>query len=363
VGRLVARERPFPEAGELLAVEALDRAGVLVTSEGVLVRYLRVAPKNPLVMSDGERARVSHAFGQLVARVAAGQSLQFYVEAAPVRLDALLARSRAEADRGLAPLERSSDPELRQRAGALRRLHGALERSLELHADEQAAIEIGYHVVVPYLPDQGLRVDWRSVLPLRRTLESHRRVVRESLQLTDSIRADLEALDLSTRLLSGPEVADLLWRRFNPTCADRTPEGRPGAQPSRLEVLGQLDAAQDTREAAMAALRLRELLAASAQTADGQRQLRIDRDLEQTIYVATPPDATYFAGCSRRWRCRARSRSRSTCTRSIGCASGRGTRPATGACSGSTAAPSSGAGRPTTRCWPARTRPPSCSRS
>jgi hypothetical protein len=165
MGRLAAGERSLAEAGELLAVEALDRAGVLVTSEGALVRYLRVAPKNPLVMSDSERAHVSHAFGQLVARVAAGQSLQFYVEAAPVRLDALLAHSRAEADGGLAPLERSGAPEMRARAGALRRLHGALEQSLELHADAQAAVEIGYHVVVPYAPDRGLRVDWRCPPP------------------------------------------------------------------------------------------------------------------------------------------------------------------------------------------------------
>src|ERR671914_220757 len=304
MGRLAARERPLPEAGELLAVEALDRAGVLVTSEGAVVRYLRVAPKNPLVMSDAERAQVSHAFGQLVARIPAGQSLQFYVEASPLRLEALLEHSRREAQRGLVALEQSGEPELRDRASALRRLHGGLEDSLAVHSDEQAAVEIGYYVVVPYLPDQGLRVDWRSLLPgrrtrlpsapLRRALESHRRVLRESLQLTDSIRADLEALDLSTRLLSGPEVADLLWRRFNPTTADRTPERRPGVQQSRLEVLGELDASQDAREAARAATALRELLACSAHTADGQRQLRIDRDLEQTIYVATPPDATYF---------------------------------------------------------------------
>src|SRR5919106_4725395 len=128
MGRLATRERPLPEAGELLAVEALDRAGVLVTSEGALVRYLRAAPKNPLVMSDAERAQVAHAFGQLVARVPAGQSLQFYVEAAPVRLDALLEHSRREADRGLAPLEDADAPELRKRGRALRRLHGALVR-------------------------------------------------------------------------------------------------------------------------------------------------------------------------------------------------------------------------------------------
>ena len=185
MGPLATRERPLPEAGELLAVEALDRAGVLVTSEGALVRFLRVAPKNPLVMSDAERAQVSHAFGQLVARVPAGQSLQFYVEAAPVRLDALLEHSRRESERGRLPLEESAEPDLRDRANALRRLHAALERSLELHADEQAAVEVGYYVVVPYIPDQRVRVDWRSLLPgrgrrlasapLRRALESHRR--------------------------------------------------------------------------------------------------------------------------------------------------------------------------------------------
>ena len=303
MGPLATRERPLPEAGELLAVEALDRAGVLVTSEGALVRFLRVAPKNPLVMSDAERAQVSHAFGQLVARVPAGQSLQFYVEAAPVRLDALLEHSRRESERGRLPLEESAEPDLRDRANALRRLHAALERSLELHADEQAAVEVGYYVVVPYIPDQRVRVDWRSLLPgrgrrlasapLRRALESHRRVVRESLQLTDSLRADLEALDLSTRLLSGPEVAELLWRRFNPTTADRTPERRPACRGRGSRCSGSSTPPR-TRARRPARPALRELLACSAHTADGQRQLRIDRDLEQTIYVATPPDATYF---------------------------------------------------------------------
>ena len=101
MGRLTGQRRPaaLPEAGELCAVEAIDREGLLVTSEGALVRYLRVTPKNPLVMSDAEREQVGHAFGQLVGRLAAGQSLQFYVEATPVRLAALLeaqpGRSRA----------------------------------------------------------------------------------------------------------------------------------------------------------------------------------------------------------------------------------------------------------------------------
>lgn len=286
------------EAGDLCAVEAIDREGLVVTAEGALVRVLRAAPKNPLVMAPVERGQVGHAFGQLAGRLQAGQSIQFYVEAAPVRLAALLAASQAEADRALRAVK---DP---GRADALRRLHDALGESLERHADEQAAVDVAYYVIVPYLPDQAARLDWRELLPgmrrrlgsapLERSLASHRRVARESLHLTDSIRGDLEALDLSTHLLSGPEVLDLLWRRFNPTASDRTPERRPGAREDGLEIIGELDAVADARDAAHAAHALRETVAASGIDWPDQRHLRVDRDLEQALYVATLPDATEF---------------------------------------------------------------------
>ena len=189
-------------------------------------------------------------------------------------------------------------------------------------------------------------------------------MARESLHLTDAIRGDLEALDLSTHLLSGPEVLDLLWRRFNPTAADRTPERRPGAREQRLEVVGELDAVADAREAARAAHALRELVAGSAIDCADQRHLRVDRDLEQALYVATLPDATEFGwlldamqvqrpftlvGARARARPAARARAAS--------------RRATGGCSASTAAPSCAAARPTTRCSPRRRSSASCSRS
>ena len=308
MGRLSAR-RPAaqrcPRPGELLAVEALDRSGAAGHQRGGAGALPARDPQEPA--GDGR-----HRTGAGVARVraAGGARGGGPVAAVLCRGGPGQARRAARAQpprrrpRRWARSNNRASAELRDRGQALRRLHDALEESLELHADEQAAVELGYYVVVPFVPDQGRRVDWRELIPgrrgrlpsapLARTLESHRRLVRESLRLTDAIRADLEALDLSTRLLSGPEVADLLWRRFNPTSADRTPERRPGAGESRLEVLGELDAARDAREAAQAARALRELVAASAHTADGQRQLRIDRDLEQTLYVATPPDATYF---------------------------------------------------------------------
>ena len=212
----------------------------------------------------------------------------------------MLEHSQAEAEQARRALRGHASG----RAAALARLHAALRESLERHADAQAAVDVAYYVIVPYVPDQRVRVGWRDLLPARRTalaaatlersLESHRRVARESLHVTDSIRGDLEALDLGTHMLSGPEVLDLLWRRFNPTAADRTPERRPGAREQRLELVGELDAVADAREAARAAHALRELVADSAIDCADQRHLRVDRDLEQALYVATLPDATEF---------------------------------------------------------------------
>jgi hypothetical protein len=293
--------RALPAAGDLLSVEAIDRSGLLVTSEGIFVRYLRVAAKNPLVMGDAERRAVADAYGALAGRLRAGESLMFYVDARPVPLAELLERSRAEVERVSAELARGSE----ERSRATERLHAAHEQSLKLHCEEQAAVAVGHYVIVPFLPARHAgRVDWRGLLPgarrrlptapLERTLEAHRRAARASLRHTDGFRAALEALDLSTRLLSGAEVADLLWARFNPTTADRAADRRPTRRPGRLELLGEMDTRAHAREAAVAAARLRALVAESPLDLRDQRYLRVDRDLEQVIHLAGTPDATYF---------------------------------------------------------------------
>ena len=93
----------------------------MVTREGALVRFLRAAPKNPLVMSPVEREQVGHAFGQLAGRLQAGQSIQFYVEALPIRLDALLERSQEEAERTIRALASDGDASRRVARGCTRR--------------------------------------------------------------------------------------------------------------------------------------------------------------------------------------------------------------------------------------------------
>jgi hypothetical protein len=287
------------EVGELLAVEAIDRSGLLVTSEGALVRLLHVTPPNPLVLSHSDRQDLAHSFCHLASRLRAGQTLQFYVEARPVNLERVLAAARTEVAAWAGEPPSPEQPVTDALALSRWRLYAAMEESLRLHADHQAAVQFDAYVVVPYIPSaQSARAilnelrprRWKlPVAPLERDLREHRRAVRESLAHTDAIRFELDALSLPTRLLNGEEVAALLWARFNPTSADAH------RCPPRMasEVLGELDVPRERSEAVDAATRLREAIARSSlDFARSKHFAEIDRDAEQTIYAATTADAT-----------------------------------------------------------------------
>ena len=223
----------MPEAGELLAVEAIDQTGLVVTSEGAFVRILHVIPPEPddplrARTASGSRRRYCH----LVSRLRPEQSLQFYVEARPVNLDELLARvaARGRGLGGRAPRARAS--RARDALALSRwRLYAAMEESLRLHADDQAAVQFNAYVVVPYLPSQrvGARACSTScaparrklpVAPLERELKAHRRAVRESLAHTDAIRGRARRAVAADPAAERRGGRALLWARFNPTYAD-----------------------------------------------------------------------------------------------------------------------------------------------
>lgn len=294
------RRRQLPEAGELLAVEAVDRAGLLVTSEGALVRILAVTPPNPLIMSGADRAGVAAAYCHLVSRLRPEQSLQFYLQARPLDLDEILAASRREVSTWAGPMPEATRPARDELALSRWRLYAAMEESLRMHADQQAAMQLSAYVVIPYAPGRySARALMQLVRPggrklpvsaLERGLREHRRAVREALAQVDSIRSELDALSLPTRLLGGEEVLELLWRRFNPTLADS------GARPPGLRAaLSNFEEPVDPAAARERSRLLRELIAGSALDFSGSRKhARVDRDVEQTIYAATTADATYM---------------------------------------------------------------------
>ncbi len=289
----------LPEAGELLAVEAIDPSGLIVTSEGALVRVLEVTPPNPLMMSGDERGQLAASFCHLVSRLRPQQSVQFYLQAKPVNLDEILRASRHEVEAWAGPPPVAgtgvTDP-----LGLSRwRLYAAMEETLRLHADHQAAMQLSAYVVVPYVPgQQTARGQLRDMLPgrslssapLTREVRAHGRAIREGLGHTDALRGELEALGLPTRMLGGTEVAALLWSRFNPTLADS------GAAPFGLtDVVEDLALPVTEDEAAERARRLRAAIAGSAiDFAADRRVAHIDRDLEQVIYTATTADLTYL---------------------------------------------------------------------
>jgi len=285
----------LPAAGELLTIEAIDRTGLIVTSEGALVRIFRVTPRNPLLMSVGEREKTAAAFQRLVSQLGADETVQIYIDARPVNLTQLLADCRREVQASAGPVPSVEDGD--RLALARWRLYAAMEESLRLHADAQAAVQVSCYVVAPLVPRQTVAraaLAWarRSRLPtasLERPVQAHRRAVREQLAHTDALRSELEAEGMATELLDGEQVLRLLWARLNPTKADHAHRRAPAG----VEVLGELEARADRDLARDAALRLREQIAQSSLDFRASHQhVVVDRDVEQTILVANTAGRT-----------------------------------------------------------------------
>ncbi len=108
---------------------------------------LEVSTANPATLGAQQLDRLANAFAGLVNVLAAGERLCFVVDATPIRLDRLLARSRAQTDATAAAIEHG--PDGATRAGALRRLAAAHEESIARHARRDAARELTAHIVVP----------------------------------------------------------------------------------------------------------------------------------------------------------------------------------------------------------------------
>ena len=152
------------EAGELLGVEAVDRTGLVVTSEGAFVRIFRVCPVNPLLMSGEEREKAAGTFQRLISQLHDEERIQFVVEGRPVNLGELVGECRRQVEACAGPPP-SGDRGARDRLALSRwRLHAALEESLRLHADSQAAVEVNHYLVVPFASAPAHRAGRARVL-------------------------------------------------------------------------------------------------------------------------------------------------------------------------------------------------------
>src|SRR5947209_4500627 len=122
-----SKREELREAGELLGVEAIDRTGLVVTSEGAFVRVLRVSPVNPLLMSGAERDKVAATFQRLVSQLHADERIQVVVEGRPVNLNELLGSFRREVQSCAGSLPTREAPARDDLALSRWRLYAALE--------------------------------------------------------------------------------------------------------------------------------------------------------------------------------------------------------------------------------------------
>jgi hypothetical protein len=285
------REQAARAASAWLPVDAVAPDGLLVRSDGVLVRMLQVVPSNPLVLDAAGCQRMTRGFTELLARIPGGAAVQCYVHATPIALDELLARTRAETDAATAALADSDDSALAARGTALRRLAQLHADALREHAEAQAALDVRYLLVVP-CAETAPGTRRRRPRESGRTLGAHQRLARESLQQTERLRSALGALDLKASLLDGPAVLDVLWRRASAGRAIDRPESSPAHTPEAL--LTALDAPIDPAQARRAAARLRAGLCRGAIDTRDRRTITVDGALEQTIALAGAPERTFY---------------------------------------------------------------------
>lgn len=306
--RHARRERSRTDyAGDWLAVEHLGADGLVVRSDGAFVRYLEVSPTNPLVLSDAECVELSRAFGAVASRIPARMTATIHVQATPLPIDQLLSEVADHVDGHTENLQTQAQhangnaAALTARAAALRAFGDGEQASLAEHAETQAAMEIRYYVIVPYMPGLPVRPGLDDLIPgrretsapLTRTRDSHRQVAHKSLALTEAIRQDLEALDLAVQRLDGPAVAQLLWRSFAPHQAVTTPQQGPRLE--ALEVLGEVEDRHDHTQARHVAAQLRDMIATSPpDDTHSRRWIELDGGLEQTIYLSGPPEHTFY---------------------------------------------------------------------
>ena len=287
------RARACPSSGDLLPLEALAADGVGVLHSGALVRWIEVSPVNPLIHDSEGAEGISRAFTSIAARLPDDrQSLQLIAQATPLPVEAILAAERADCHSAADDARSRSSEEL---AVAVERLGLAQEQSIRAQSKALAALELRYFVVAPWQPARagiGLRRPRRAG-PLTLTPAEYERAERESARHTEGIRTDLESIGLAARLLSGEEVARLMWARFAPARADAA-----GPPDLRLDLPGTLDQLSDPERARAHAVDLPRALARSRSTCGTRQSFVSASTSSRRATWARSPSRRGSAGCS-----------------------------------------------------------------
>ena len=277
-------------AADLLGVAAIEPDGLLVHEDGSYVRYLEVGTVNPLAVDQAEGERISASFAQIAARLPDRQSLQLYVQGATLDVEEILAQETYRCEQAAGAAEDTGEHE---RARAIRRLGIAQEQSIRKTAQTVKPLRLRYFVVCPWQPTGrsllGGRGGRRRALRVKSSV--HERAIRDGLRHCEGVRADLEAMGISARSVSGHEVLDLLHSRFDPDA------GRSGGPPASFmvpEVVAPLVAGETVEDAGDRAQALAGAICTAPIDLSERDRLKIGESLEQAFHVSLAPEQTWL---------------------------------------------------------------------
>lgn len=273
-------------AAEILGLASIGEDGLAIATDGTYLRYLEVhSPVNSLVADEQSNERVAEAFGGVLARLEAGQSLQLYVQAQPLAVQDLLAREAHAVALAANASRANGDPEL---AVAMTRLGTAVEYSLSTHCEAVAAMTVRYVIVAPWRV-KGSRRGGRDGLSLKAMV--HERAIRDSLRHTDGLRRDMDAMGLTTRPLEGSEVLDLLWSRFDPLAGNG---GALSASFMRPDALGGPSPGESMRDAQARSLCLSEAICGAPLDFTSRSHVHVGESVEQVSALTGVPEHTWL---------------------------------------------------------------------
>lgn len=296
-------KNPNRHAGDLLPIEAIERSGLAITSEGAFVRALSVGVFNPTTLDADEQEQIAASLCALIGRLRADETIQFYVTGNPVDRSQISRDITGQVEALAGPRPSVDRPAISPLALSQWQMHDAIQQGVAQHSESHAAMDRACYAILPYLPeDKGARSfasAVRAALPgsrklrsasLKRDAKAHGRASRDSFARMDVLRADLEALGVPGRPLSGEEFAALLAAPLSETAK------APAATGFADVVLGSLDQVADAADAARAAEALRSQIARTPiDLKRSNHDISIGRDVEQTIFVSGTADATRFA--------------------------------------------------------------------
>ncbi|HTZ62664.1 MAG TPA: hypothetical protein VMB51_01015 [Solirubrobacteraceae bacterium] len=277
-------------ASQLLRLAAIEPDGLLVSEDGLYVRYLQVGAVNPLVLDPAEAQRISSAFAQIAARLPDRQSLQLYVQASTLELAEVLA---GEAHRHEQAAGSAQDTGAHEQAQAIRGFGRAAEESIDQSAQNVAPLTLRYLIVCPWRAQRLHRVLGRR-LPgraLRIRADIHERACEDSRRHTQALCGEVEAIGLPARALDGAQVLDLLHARFDPDAWRESALPASFTHPHAISALCAGESAEHAR--ARARLLAAAICTAPVDLSDPSR-LRIGRTLERCSYVSLAPEQTWL---------------------------------------------------------------------